>query len=173
MQIRDDGIVYPDLIDITQPAGGVPAPARTRRPFADWALLALWVLAGLAAWAVGALTIALLDVTSAVITAAVFVIAAAIVRRGRSPRPGEQNMTSYGVPGETVHRVRLFDGRYELLRSRRYEVAVDLKSPYAPDQLRHTLHKLVGEALAAGETVAQPRLEVYDANGTKVLDVAP
>lgn len=69
------------------------------------------------------------------------------------------------------YRLHLYDGRHELLADRHHHTHLDLTRAGYEHSLALWLQALTRAALAAGETVTAPRLEVRVADtGVRVLD---
>ncbi|MER7164477.1 hypothetical protein ABT336_00140 [Micromonospora sp. NPDC000207] len=66
-------------------------------------------------------------------------------------------------------RLHIFDGRYEVLHRRQHLVTLDLDSPSIDMTLDLHLQQLTRAALADGEPMDRPRLEVRDAATGQLL----
>lgn len=69
------------------------------------------------------------------------------------------------------YRLKIFDGEYEVLHKRLFQIDLDLDSPYVPSVLNERLVALTRQAQAANEPMDAPRLEVWFCD-VKVLDWA-
>jgi hypothetical protein len=73
--------------------------------------------------------------------------------------------------GTRTYRLRIYDGEYEVLHTRRHVIDLDPCSPGRDITLTTHLAALTRAARAAGEPMDAPRLEVWDEEtSTRVLD---
>lgn len=76
-----------------------------------------------------------------------------------------------GSTGPRRYRLHIFDGQYEVLHRRTYQIELDLDGPGVGPMLDRQLMALTAAARSANEPMDEPRLEVRDwATGVKVLD---